>query len=431
MAKHAGTVYRGWLGFAIATAGAGLLCSCGVMWPIDEPSPGRMFVPSPTSQAAEDASCKGSDAFAAGLGAEICSADSLRLRWMKDSATVTNNTVNFNALLWPLGSVALYYHLKKSDGSLLLPAAVATGIYGFLNAGVPGRDAINRQAAKELACAIIDASGNLYSEDEYKGVTEALDDLDTKIENFEGAQGELLDGLKVQGSGGGASNPDSIEQLVGRPSRGGNADPLPALWRYVSDRLQLARKIKANGQSLKSEISASAMRLRAQRADVEWRRRADLAKNSPDLRNPAEEQTRIADFIKGVQVGVATAQSGPSTERGKDDKRKDEAKADPSTATVPPSLLKSLKPTSRQEWRKFEKGVNHGLQRAFGKVQASLIEDALRKEWTKKTREQLGCNPLESAPVTREDATGRRKSALSGSSEPASGTSLPILGSPQ
>lgn len=437
MAKRGEVGHRGWFGLVTAMFGAVCVGGCGITQPIEVPATERLFVPDPYRPGATGP-CADSYLYAEGLGTEICNTDSLRLKWMEEAAQVSNNAVNFNALSWPFGSAALYYSLKVSDSTLLLPAAMAAGLYGFLNSGIPGRDAIDRKAAKALACAIVDASADLYTAEEFDGFRGALRRLDWAIRNVEAEQGRLVDGLRVARSGPSKadpdSNPDSIRRLTGgspERGRGGAADPRPTLERYLADRLAWAREIWAKGQTLEWTVAGSAARLQALRAQVALERQTALAEKAPAMRNPAETQKGVAEFVKGFQEGAAALLAAQSGQTKKDAGKMGVPKADPKFPTVPSAVLRPLTSKAIQDWRDFETLRNQNLQAAVLQVRRWTDEHKLRQDQTRETGQAIGCDSPEALPVASGgsgSSGNRRRSALPENGEPPPGTPLPSLG---
>jgi hypothetical protein len=358
----------------------------------------------------------------------MCTVETRRLELMQQAAAVTNNTMNFNALSWPLGSALLYQKLSHPSESMLIPAAIATGLYGFLNAGIPGRDAVNRQAAKALACGVVDASLYLYTTQEINGedtdeatLLPALRRLHVVIGDYADAADAVLAKLVLRKAVALPSDPIS---RLGRASTGGagaGADGRARLAQEVDTRLDTARLALREGRQLAGAIRSSTGRLRGVFVATEAARESKLASAAPALRDPTVEITQIA-----AAVNKLNAQSG----------RRDTAPDNNGASTHRVELaaaLASLDTDSRKAWAKLqvrvaeEGGEGKRLQTAVAEVQRWVEAHQNRKPIVAEAMSALGCadilpdNASDTKALPGKDSAGRPPT----SSTPTFGTQLP------
>jgi hypothetical protein len=121
-----------------------VLGGCAISQPVQPPVQGGIFVPEtePAAQGAASAAarsgCAPDGCYVGGLGEAICDVDQRRLQLLAMAAGLTNTKASYNAWWWPLGAVALYEKLRGAPSSSLLPpAALATGVFGYINSGHP------------------------------------------------------------------------------------------------------------------------------------------------------------------------------------------------------------------------------------------------------------------------------------------------------
>lgn len=394
------------------------LPGCGILNPVDGAGQARLFgKPVPPSSAAsapaEQAAfaCKGSDQYEAGLGEQMCSVETRRLELMRQAAEVTNNTMNFNALSWPMGSAVLYAKLKSPDTSLLLPAALATGLYGFLNAGIPGRDAIHRAAAKQLACGEVEASQYLYTKQELSnegagelGLLPALRRLKERLDNHASAGEALLPTLSNVKAVSVPSDPISRLGKSTGGSAGPSVDGRAQLERAVEARQTQAARTLGEGRLLLGGIQGSADKLAGVAVAAEVEREAKLASSAPALRDPTAEAAKITAMVSSLiaQSGRQSAGAGVSV----------------ASTTISGTALDALTPSSREKWIAFQSTEGRYLRSAVADVQRWLDIEQNRLPKVTQTLAALGCLPA--SAETRELPRNRDNSTT-----PPSGTPLP------
>lgn len=161
------------------------LASCSILDPVPPPAQVTVFADSKAARAAAkaasapmppaaviscDVSPPGPHCFAGYLGSAMDEADERRVELLARAREVSNGNAQFNALQFPLGAAALYEKLRGAPNrSLLLPAAGAAGIYGFVNSGVVDRERHYLREAFELHCALVKTSPLLYLDAEING----------------------------------------------------------------------------------------------------------------------------------------------------------------------------------------------------------------------------------------------------------------------
>ncbi|OYU28016.1 MAG: hypothetical protein CFE41_08580 [Burkholderiales bacterium PBB2] len=97
-------------------------------------------------------------------------ADERRVELLARAREVSNGNAQFNAIQFPLGAAAVYEKLRgATNRSLLLPAAGAAGIYGFVNSGVVDRERHYLREAFELHCTLVKNGPLLYLDAEING----------------------------------------------------------------------------------------------------------------------------------------------------------------------------------------------------------------------------------------------------------------------
>lgn len=397
------------------------LVSCGQLHPVDIPDQARLFVPAgAASSTITEATCPGASDYAAGLGLTMCEADSRRLALLRQAARVTNDVALFNSLSWPIGSAVIYEKIRDPSTRLLLPAAIATGLYGFFNSGIPGRDATHRAAAFSLTCAILEYTPYLYKQADFDGdatvtpprppgLEQAIHTLDDARQAFQLAATRALRGLEVRPAMAG-TRPDSIGQRTGQVASGGRkfTSPEPQLRAWVSRQLAIADQFLALGGELQAGVKASAGAngLRAFMGHTEEVREADLASKRPALVSP---QDRAAEIVKGFNT--LTAQSGGA--------------ALGSLTLVEGAPLQSLAKPSAQQWADFESSAAvANLSAAEVKIARWLTEFRHAHRLSVEARQAVGC-PLSAATKDAVAPTAPRASPPGTPSPPASRPTTP------
>lgn len=387
------------------------LSGCGILQPVDMPNT-SLLVPMTAGTKSQDGTPHNDcPDFAAGLDQIICAADQRRLELQSQAAQVTNNKANFNALTWPLIGGAIYYQALNSEHRLLLPAAIATGLYGFFNSGIPGRDTIHRDAARGLACAIVEANGDAYLRTQYEknpdgqpvALQPALENLDKKIAIASLKWTKFSDEHLNHGKSERRKPQDSIDRLLdwkdSRAAKGFGNNTRQALEKHVQDRLADVIRILKDGEQIEQSIATRAAWLSGAWVAVEQRREAQLAKNGEALRDPLEEAKKVVQaYASLTNLAIAQGKEGSA--------QKDSgAPAHPGILPLPPELKTGLNAASKQELRVFQHFWETDLRQAITDVRYWLNNHNSRLEKVKQTKLALGC-PAEVAIVVASPPRG-------------------------
>lgn len=402
------------------------LVSCGQLQPVDIPDRARLFVPVPQSSANEQAmtECPGAEQYAAGLGQLMCTADSRRLELLKQAARVTNDVALFNSLSWPIGSAIIYEKLRDPSTRLLLPASVATALYGFFNSGIPGRDAAHRAAVLTLTCGILQYTPYLYKKVEFDGedtatstgspgLQQAIESLETAREAFWSEGGRVLRGLEVRPSVAG-SRPDSIGQRTGQTASGGRryTSPEPHLRAWIERQVAVADQYVALATDLNVEVLASGKPTGLGKviASVESVREADIASKRPALVSPKDRGAEIATGINALIGQSGSAASGRLT-------------------LIEGTPLQSLTKASSKDWAAFENGsAVTELSKAEVRIGRWLTGFRRAQRLSVEARQEVGC-PLSAA--VRQAAGAPAPSASSPAATPATPNETPLAPAPR
>lgn len=428
-----------------------LVAGCAVLDPVNLPKKGSSNilalpqpanVPSHPDGAAAPPHCDGAKCyagFAGGLGEAIAEMDERRLQLTQLGADVVNTTATYNALLWPIGAAVLYQRMVTPSYSLLLPAAVAAGSYGFMASGVSDRDKHYLATARQLGCQIVDASVDLYktvdlSEAATKnengnrvraqtrggvrlpGLYRALDDLQEKIETYAENRDTQLSALVLERPKAAPSSGltlDEFRRQNGASPKAGTAAPKDSRTKILDAagrEIARARATKKSGDEMRRRIDDSGLRLRARWSAVEASAQEQLSSRVPPPQDPRVVAGRIAELIGGMAAAQADAV------------RDDDAAFDP-------AWLDGLDKASRDKVIAFI-AATRKLQAATANVQGWLDDDAARRKSVDGTLASMNCKagdltvvvlPSVQAPSASAPAGTRPATALT----PPTVTTLP------
>lgn len=457
-------------GLAVAILAAGSLIACGVIDPVPaESSATRLWRAPPVSGKAAEAgggsaskgtgtatadasACPDDSEFIGGLGAAICEADQRRLAYLQRSATAINSIANYNAMLWPLGAAAVHEKLRGAPNSkLILPAVLAAASYGFINAGIPKREAIYIEAARQLGCAIVGAGPDLYrwSEVDPQNVAvphqaphalrPALSQLALHIKSYDEARADLLADLQPRAGkpavAGAPRSNNVFERWTAPPSGGGKAavkgaDKRPEVAAETRARLVHARAQLAEGHVVlrRLEGGATATALRGRIALIDATVHKQLAEQAPAPTSPASAASDFKTLARAIVTLQASADASEPTS----------AKPDPLETALPHTVYDGLDAKSADALRKFQKVHAAPLRNQVQAVGDWLARHATTRQEVAQTLEASGCttkaeDALQDATklvletITRK-AAERAKTSNTGSTtttDPASGTTLP------
>ena len=421
-------------GAALVTGG--ILVGCTIVQPVPTP-PSVNGVMSWEGQAGQGTSpaepdrCRDAWGFAGDLGRAMCEVDHFRLTLVARSSGVLNENAGYNAALWPAGVAVVFEKLRgATNANLLLPATVALGSYGFMNAGIPERQQAYLATARQLGCAILTASGDLYAirDAHAPGDTPPLDDLAppyrlsaalhtlrARAAEYEVARSELLASLKPKPGVAGAAPANSGEAIL-RQHRGKGdgsspgADTRDGVAQETATRLNFSYRRLGEGTRLARHIDGAALRLRAERSRIEAGLHERLAAKAAP---PADPTSIVAALLKSP--GLLQAQAGERTQRAST------AESDTLDAALPARLFDGLDPASQKALTKFQATHAAALRGAERAVSLLLEEHESRHADLKPVLAQAGCAVADAPPAAAPPparASERRPTSIGGDTTP-------------
>lgn len=423
-----------------------LLGGCTIGQPVQLPSQGGIFMHGgpPWPQSAEAvaseaaarkmllANCEPAGRYAGGLGEALCDADVRRLQLLGFAAEATNTNATYNAWLWPLGSAALYEKMRGAPNSkLLLPAALAAGVFGYINAGIPDRAKRYLGGAGKLACVMVEGSAELYTSAELErpldegmpftpeaapGLDAALRTLRDEARQYNRARASLLAGLTLR-SGPAKDTSTFVAQAAARhrggSGGGGVKDSRADIRRETQARLDLALKVLDDGRAAHARIHSSGWRLRAATSEADRLLQLSLSDQVAPPESPASATAQIM-----AQLNLLAAQSGVVAS----------TVPDATDAALPVTLFEGLSPDSRRGLQAFQTSFGGPLYEAIHDVNAWLKDHARRRESARQAATEIGCAAAAALPTVAVGSTNpaRQSTSVTGSgTSPASGTPLP------
>jgi hypothetical protein len=443
---------------AATGVGAALLAGCGVLNPVPDAALGGRLAPrapgtaaaagQPLTAAATVPACANSASFVGALDVAVCEVDARRLGYLQRSADVLNGQANYNALLWPLGAVAVYEKLRGApNAKLLLPAVLGTAAYGFVSSGIPDRQKVYLDAARQLACAIVAAGPDLYQPHEIdplpgpvqtpRTLRGVLVDLGHSVDAYEGARADLLAMLKPRpGTAAVAGSNDVFGRwqaaaggraaTKGEDSRGKVATETQA--RLVQARAQLALG-QALLRRLESGAPAAALLGRAARIDAQVQQQ--LADKAPPPANPASAAAEFKALARATLTLQANIDGATAA-----------ALPDPLDAALPVAIFDGLDAGSQQRLQQFQQLQMAHLRKASQHVGDWLARHRAGQQDAGAALEQAGCSAgavalpeaikaaTDAVNAAAANAAGRPRTSNSpgtangSSSAPPTGTSL-------
>lgn len=455
------------LGAAVLAAAG--VAACGVIDPVPaESSATRLWRPPPmqgaasasgtgtgtgkidgqSTSAADAAACADDKHFVGGLGGAICEADQRRLAYLQHSAAVVNGVANYNAMLWPLGAAAVHEKLRGAPNSkLILPAVLAAAGYGFISSGIPKREAIYIEAARQLGCAIVGAGPDLYRWNEVEPLHQAvphqaphalrpaLSELALQIKHYDAARADLLADLQPRPGKPavvGAPRSNNVFERWTPPAGGGGKaavkgdDKRPQVIAETRARLVHARAQLSAGHAVlrRLEGGAAATGLRARIAVIDATVHKQLAEQAPPPASPASS----AAAFKAALVAQASADDAALAAA---------AAPDPLETALPHSVFDGLDSKSADALRKFQKVHAAALRNQVQMVSDWLSRHAAARQEVEQTLLASGCTTkgedalLDATKIvldTVRKAAERAKTSNTGTTptaDPASNTPLP------
>ncbi|WP_150427849.1 hypothetical protein [Dechloromonas sp. CZR5] len=152
------------------------LSSCTVVNPVPSQEDDSFFrktadsTKTESGKSAQDCCCKAS--YADHLGEEIEAADKRRRDWLEKGTERLRTSTAYNALLVPLSVFVAARSIADPSASLVRDAsAIALGTYGLLSSGVPERDKLYLEAARQASCAISLSAVDLYEKERIERVS--------------------------------------------------------------------------------------------------------------------------------------------------------------------------------------------------------------------------------------------------------------------
>ena len=426
-------------GTGVAVTMSLMATGCGILEPIDARNVPRLIALSPPAAVAKAGAASSvedrtpacsEDGFAGDLKGVMCETDQRRVHLMREAGVSTNQVVDFNAVSWPVASALLYWKLKDSvKNSLLLPAAIATGAYGFLNSGIPDRDKLQRAAALELACALEDASSSLYTQKDFdsgeswstpkdidgdesslprRSLKQSLDMLSMRIQKFRLAAAGVTDSLAPQ-PGKKSEALDSIRGSLGRHTAAPaapSASSVKPVSDYLTNRIAYGNEVLMDGMGLQQQILLAGTALRARNAAIDAELSSGLAAKAAPLRSPKDTSDQITAMLKanGAPVGVSIEIQNMTVD------------------AAPIAALKKESP-----WFALRKKEDPNLQRAIDDVRHWLDDQQLRRNNALLATKALGC-PIET--VTDKAPVRDTSSIDAGRTSPTPNTPLPARANP-
>ncbi len=444
------------------------LTSCGVLDPVPvESGTTRLWSPpprkastatgadkagaaTPLSENADSAACSATSRFIGGLDLAICEADQRRLAYLQRSAAVVNGVANYNAAMWPLGAAAVYEKLRGAPNhNLLLPATLAAASYGFMTAGIPAREKIYVEAARQLGCVIVSAAPDLYRLGDVDpelavphqsppALRPALNQLALQIAAYDRERADMLADLQPRrGTAAVTVKPSgNVFERWSQPAGGGRAavkgdDKRNMVAAETRARLVHARAQLAAGQALlrRLEDGATATALRGRMALIDATVHKQLADQAPAPSSPA---SAAADF-KSLTGALLTLQAAAEASAPAAS-----AAPDPLETALPAAVFDGLDPNSAKAVRQFQKTQAAALRDRVQAVSDWLARHATGRQEVAQSLEQSGCTPrgedaaqdatkllLDISRKLSERAKTSNTAASGGSADPASGTPLP------
>ena len=364
-----------------------------------------------------------SDCFAGGLGEAIDAMDTRRVELVNLARNVSNGNAAYNASLYPAGAVAVFEKLRgATNRNLLVPAAAAAGLYGFVNSGVVDRERHYLRAAGELHCAIVRSGAWLYLKSDTQSVPaqpprrvwsagwlylepsilgspapppflpgsawhyvtsgppDAADanSLDAAVSHlrqatleFRSARVALLSKLEPVAAVA-APALDSIRQRAATAAgqaRGGSAgqDQRDAIAQRTRRQLEAAQAVLESVRALQAQVRGSGLRLRAEWASIEQSFQSMLSERVPLAVAPDKVATELLTRLKAIEM--AKAQGEALNLR---------AGADELDPLFPAALGNGVSKSTRPELQKFAAHEGVKLAQARDNAQAWLDDHALR-----------------------------------------------------
>jgi hypothetical protein len=363
---------------------------------------------------------------------------------------VVNGVANYNAAMWPLGAAAVYEKLRGAPNrNLLLPATLAAASYGFVTAGIPAREKIYVEAARQLGCAIVSAAPDLYLESDVDpkqaepnqsppALRPSLIELAQQIAAYDRKRADMLADLQPRrGTAAVTVKPSSnVFERWSQPAGGGRAavrgdDKRSMVAAETRARLVHARAQLAAGQALlrRLESGATAMALRGRMALTDATVHKQLADQAPAPSNPA---SAAADFktLTGALLTLQAAAEASAPAAG--------AAPDPLETALPATVFDGLDTNSAKAVRQFQKAQAAALRDRVQAVSEWLARHATGRQEVAQSLEQAGCTPrgedaaqdatkllLDISRKLSERAKTSNTTATGGNADPASGTPLP------
>ncbi len=328
-----------WVALGIAGAATAGLCGCGVLDPVpksqvtmDAPAhaPNPPYADSRTDAAPCESSTLVGDPE---LRAARCEAIAQINERLQDAATAANASVDFNALSWPVGALALYWKLRDpTKNSLLAPGLAAAGAFGYLNGRIPKQADLSLVAVQTMACAYAESTAYAYTAQELyapayagglgddpvaPGLVTSMQNLQAELKAYR--QATLLLQLSPR-AGKSASPRDSLASALsssppGKP--GAKAADLQPLWDEVAGWDADASAILDAIQSMRREARLQPLLLRARVSAAEITLRHDLVGQAPAPRNPVDIFKELtAQLQAGAAALAASAPASSATAQG-------------------------------------------------------------------------------------------------------------------
>ncbi len=355
------------------------------------------------------------DCFAGGLGEAIGELDARRVVLVNLARDVSNGNAAYNAALYPAGAVAVFEKLRgATNRSLLAPAAVAAGLYGFVNSGVADRERHYLRAAGELHCAIVRSGTWLYLQSDIREtppptpyqawstwfyLKSDLQDapgrwldaapLDAVVSSLREATLKFRSGrVKLLGelepvAATAAASLDSIRQRAATAAgqgRGGSVgqDQRDAIAQRTRRQFESALAVLESVRALQAQVRSSGLRLRTEWVTIEQTFQSQLSEKVPLPVAPEKVATELLARTNAMAKAQGEAVS-------------DRAGADDLDPAFPAALRNGVSAKTRPALQKFAAEQGVPLAQARDNAQAWLDDHTLRAARVDAEVRALGC----------------------------------------
>ncbi|WP_085317789.1 hypothetical protein [Derxia lacustris] len=338
------------------------LAACSVLNPVPSQDDDRFFGRNDGQAASRPTDCIAGDTrdacqppptrlddYAAGLGHDLWDADLRRRQLTRLGVERMQIASAYNALLYPLGALVGAALLADPSASLTRDAAaVALGTYGLLSSGIPDRDKLYLEAARQTSCAMTLASVDLYPAGDRNcsagssvcraheagwysasgyGLALAIDQLDRGLREYERNFNSLQLSARPRVRKAGGPAPTTLQKRlneVGAATASGSSGPsykdsLLKLQALEREDLESGRRELAKLRAIDAELRDAGPHLRQRVSEVNRRLLQALNDRAPALAKPdqfAKIVAELATEVAAIKQGLPNVQNGIATGQG-------------------------------------------------------------------------------------------------------------------